>query len=122
VLDVLFDSTEYVASNPVPPGSANPHVLVASAAAVPIGLADAVIVLPPLVKLYVVSASASVSRYPAELFVLTVSVSLALVSTGLAPGVRFKSTLLLVPCEVVVNVIAAETIARTVGLTVTAVA
>jgi hypothetical protein len=88
-LEPLFVSAEY-AVVPKPPTFTilYPHLLLASAvgdACVPV---CAAIELPPLVRLVVASLSASVNVYPVVLFVLTDTLSLALLTTPPEVGVR----------------------------------
>ena len=84
-LEAAFVITEYVVSKlfaPIPvvvSATAQPHVLLASAAPAANVLLLAAMVLPPFVSVSVASASLIARLYPFDLFVLTVTVSLALV-------------------------------------------
>lgn len=85
--------------------------------------------LPPLVKLDVASTLANVRLYPLELFVLTVTVSLALDTTPLAVGVKVKLTgdtdeMLITSLTVALIVVSADCVAAetVIGEVATAVA
>ncbi len=99
VLDALFVSALYEASKPfvpipvVPVATAKPHVLFASAIGAVLVPVLAGKLLPPLASVVVASLSATVRVYPAELFVLTLTVSLLLLTTPPDVGVIEMATL-----------------------------